>query len=128
NGIAYHEAGNYLLAVRVPGLIKIPLDNPAAFTPVEMDTKIPGADGIVFMADGSLVVVSNVLGRVYKIESRDDFATAQATGVFETGNVNPTTVAARGDEAYVLYAHLNSDEALISSFPIQRVAFDSAAE
>jgi hypothetical protein len=123
NGIAYDEAGNSLIAVRVPGLIKIPLDNPAAFTPVEMDTKISGEDGITFIGDNVLAAVSNDTGRVYRIESQDDFASAQATGMFETGLVNPTTVALRNGDPYVLYAHLNEDVNPITEFPIQKVNF-----
>jgi hypothetical protein len=128
NGIVYHESGDYLLAVRVPGLIKIPIGNPAGFTEVEMPTEIPGADGIVLLTDNTLAVVSNKLGRVYRIESGDDWATAQATAMFETGPVNPTTVAVRDGEAYVLYAYLNSDEDLIETFPIVRVEWGEERE
>jgi sugar lactone lactonase YvrE len=122
NGIAYNETGNYLIAVRVPGLIKISLDNPS-FTPVENLMPIAGEDGIVFTDDSTLAVVSNKLGHVYRVESNDQFTTAQVTGMFDTGLVNPTTVAAYGTDAYVLYAHLNAEETTLSEFPIQKVIF-----
>jgi sugar lactone lactonase YvrE len=123
NGIVYHPQGDYLLAVRVPGLIKIPLSNPAAFTPVEIGMEIPGEDGLVLIDERTLVVVSNVQGRVYRIESDDDFTTGRVTGVFETGPVFPSTVAVRGSDVYVLHAHLNAEETPVTEFPIQRVDF-----
>jgi outer membrane protein assembly factor BamB len=126
NGIAYNEAGNYLVAVRVPGLIKIPLDNPASFTEVALDTEIPGEDGIVFVDGRTLAVVSNDLGRVFRVESDDEFVTARASGVFETGQVFPTTAAVRDGLVYVLYAQLNQDENPVSEFPIQQVTFTDA--
>lgn len=123
NGIDYHAEGNYLIAVVVPRLIKIPLDNPAAFTPVEFEPPIPGEDGILLVDERSLAVVSNVQGRVYLLESDDDFATATSNFTFETGNVNPTTLAMRDGEIYVLYAQLNANEP-VTDYPIQRVPFN----
>lgn len=128
NGIVYHEAGDYLLAVRVPDVIKIPLSNPTAFTPVEAGMEFVGADGLVLLDDSTLVVVTNNPAGVYRLESSDDFATAQITGTFEPGNVFPTTVANRDGEAYVLYAQLNAQEQTITEFPIQRVTFEDALE
>lgn len=130
NGIDYNAAGDYLVAVRVPGLIKIPVGNPAGMTPVEMDVEIPGEDGITFLDDGTLAIVSNIQGRVYRVESGDEFATAQLSGLFETGEVFPTTVAVRNGEAYVLHAYLNQQQTPRSEFPIQHVMFEdmTAAE
>lgn len=125
NGIAYNAAGDYLLAVRVPDLIKIPLSDPTAFTVVSVGTPLAGADGIVFLdeAETTLAVVSNVLGTVYQLNSQDEWATAAVTGSFNTGLVQPTTVAARDGSAYVLYSYLNEEEDILSEFPIQRAGF-----
>lgn len=126
NGIAYRQsdAGDYLIAVLVPGLIKIPLANPAAFTDVTLDQPLGREDGIVFLEDGSLAVVNNTDGIVYRVESTDDFVTASVTGEFKTGGVFPTTVAARGNNAYVLYSQLNQDRTNLDSFPVQLAAFE----
>lgn len=123
NGIAYNAEGDYLVAVRVPDLIKIPLDNPAAFTTVQFDTPLVGADGIAFLDERTLVVVTNNPAHVYRLESDDEFASARATGMYEPGNVFPTTVTVRDGVPYVLYAQLNAEERAISEFPIQRVNF-----
>lgn len=124
NGIAYHEPSNALIAVRNPDLIRIPLANPASFTTVQLDDELVNADGIIFLNDRTLVVVTNDPAHVYRIESEDQFESGQTTGEFAPGNVFPTTVAARNGEAYVLYAQLNAEQRTISEFPIQRVTFD----
>jgi len=126
NGIAYHKAGNYLLAVLKPGLIKIPLTNPKAFTEVALDQPLGNEDGIVFLDDKTLAVVANQQGKVYRVETSDDFNTAKVTGAFETGNVFPTTAAARDGVVYVLYTYNNQEKELISLFPIQKVTFTAA--
>lgn len=123
NGIVYHEEGDYLIAVRVPDLIKIPLASPTEFTTVQLDTPLVGADGLVFTDPNTLVVVTNNPPHVYQLVSEDDFASARITGTFEPGNVNPTTVAARDGQAYVLYAYLNAEKTTLTDFPIVRAAF-----
>ncbi len=123
NGITYNEAGNYLIAVLVPGLIKIPLDNPGGFTQVALDMDIPNEDGIVFIDDRTLAVVSNALGTVFRVESDDDFESARVTGAFEVGPVFPTTAAIRNGDVYVLHAQINQQQNVIAEFPIQRVEF-----
>jgi sugar lactone lactonase YvrE len=125
NGIAYHETGNYLIAVLKPGLIKIPLDNPQGFTPVTVE-KLGNEDGIIFLNDSTLAVVENMKGQVFRVESEDDWVTAKVTGMFETGNVLPTTVAARNGTAYVLYSFNNAEKEVVAEFPIQRVDFGAA--
>lgn len=125
NGIVYHEVGNFLIAVQMPYLIKIPLENPAAFTRINVAQLFPGADGLVLLNESTLVVVTNNPAKVFRLETEDAFASAVVTGIFETGNVNPTTAAVRDGEAYVLYAQLNAEEQTITDFPIQRVMFEA---
>ncbi len=127
NGIVYHEGGNFLIAVQMPYLIKIPLENPAGFVRIETAQTFPGADGLVFLNESTLVVVTNNPAKVYRLESADAFVSATVTGIFETGNVNPTTAAVREGEAYVLYAQLNAEEQTVVDFPIQRVLFEDVA-
>jgi hypothetical protein len=126
NGIAYNEEGNFLIAVLVPGLIKIPLDDPTNFTDVGLANPLGNLDGIVFLDENTLAVVNNREGKVLRLESSDGFASAQVTGTFATGNVFPTTVAARDGAAYVLYAQLNSEETSVTEFPIVHANFGDA--
>jgi len=123
NGLEYQAEGDYILAVLVPGLIKIPVANPAGFTEVIMDTPIPGEDGLLILDARSVAVASNDQGSVYRLESSDDFATAFIADRFETGPMFPTTLALAGDEPYVLYSQLNAQEETRVTFPIQRVIF-----
>ncbi len=123
NGIVYDEASDSLIAVRVPDLIKIPLASPYQFTTVQLDKSLVGADGLVFTDDNTLVVVTNNPPHVYQVVSDDEFASARITGTFEPGNVNPTTVAARDGQAYVLYSYLNAERTTLTDFPIVRAAF-----
>ncbi|MBK8020781.1 MAG: SMP-30/gluconolactonase/LRE family protein [Chloroflexi bacterium] len=127
NGIEYHPTGDYLLAVRGTDLIKIRLDNPADFTVVEIDHEFVGADGLLLLDDTTLVVVTNSPAHVYRLESDDDFDSAEITGEFEPGPVFPTTAAERSGEAYVLYAQLNAETDSVAEFPIQRVTFEAPA-
>jgi DNA-binding beta-propeller fold protein YncE len=123
NGLEYHEEGDYIIAVLVPELIKIPIANPYSFNRVTMDTPIPGEDGLLILDERTVLVASNDQGSVYKLESNDDFATAFVAGRFETGPMFPTTLALAEGEPYVLYAQLNAQEETREVFPIQHVTF-----
>lgn len=125
NGIAYHAPGNALIAVRGTDLIKIPVDNPDAFITVTLERPLVGADGIVFLDETTLAVVTNNPPNVFRLESDNNFDSAQVTGVFEPEQVFPTTVAERDGEAYVLYSHLNAERSTVVDFPIQHVMFEA---
>ncbi len=114
NGIVYHPNG-YLLASRANGYVKIPVDDPASFTAVEMPDAV-GADGMILLDDTTLITVYR--GRVLRIESADNFATAAITGEFSAPG---TTVAARGDEVYLVNANFNNPQA--ESYPLTKVVF-----
>lgn len=124
NGIVYHAPSDSLLAVRLPDVIQIPLANPTDFARVQVDAQFIGADGLVLLDDQTLVVVTNNPAQVYRLASGDDFASAQVTGMFDPGDVFPTTVAARDGEAYVLYAQLNAQQEPREEFPIVRAEFE----
>jgi sugar lactone lactonase YvrE len=125
NGIVFHEASASLIAVRVPELIVIPLANPTEFITLSLEEDLPNADGLALLDDSTLVAVNNSEpAMVYRIESQDNFATAQITGQLDPGDVFPTTIAIRDGEAYVLHAQLDRDEASTSTFPIERVVFE----
>lgn len=123
NGIDYHPTGDFLIAVRGTDLIKIPLANPGGFSIIQADTELVGADGIVLLDESTLAVVTNNPPRVFRLETANQFDSAQVTGIFEPGPVFPTTVASRDGVPYVLYAQLNAEERTVTDFPIQRVTF-----
>jgi sugar lactone lactonase YvrE len=124
NGIDYNPDG-YLVAVRAPGLIRIPLDDPQNFRDLRSKWDYSGADGLHFLPDGNLLVVSNSQGKVFAIASDDQYQSATPIGRFDTGTVFPTTVAARGEEIYVLYAHLDKMGNNFNDFRIVRVKFSA---
>ena len=105
NGIVYH-AGGYLLVVAEANLYKVPLADPAATTQVMVAEPVPGQDGVVWAADGRLVVVSNSADapRVVALTTTDDWATAQRAGV-ATVSGQATTAAAVGDDIWAVHPH-----------------------
>ncbi len=103
NGIEYHAAG-YLLVVAGPLLFKVPVANPAGTTQVQVATPVPGQDGIVWAADGTLAAVSNSEQQVVKLTSSDDWATARRSGVAMLAG-QATTAAAVGDDIWAVHPH-----------------------
>jgi sugar lactone lactonase YvrE len=103
NGIEFHPNG-YLLVVAGQLVFKVPLANPGGTTPVTVAEPVPGQDGIVWAADGTLAVVSNSGQQVVKLRSSDDWATAQRAGV-ATLVGQATTGAAVGDDIYAVHPH-----------------------
>lgn len=103
NGIVVHPEG-YLLVAGGTTLWKIPLDDPDGASQVTLPEAVPGQDGMVWMADGRLAIVSNSENRVVALTSADDWATAELAGVapYET---QATTAATIGDNIYVIHPH-----------------------
>jgi sugar lactone lactonase YvrE len=126
NGIAYHDAGNFLVAVQGRDLIKIPLDNPSDFAVIETGESLAGQDGLAFLDENTLVIASFSGGRVYRIESEDEFVTGSLTGTAVIGSVTPTTLANVDGSAYVLHSYLQAANSSVSEYPIQLVVFEEA--
>jgi len=108
NGIVVKDG--YLLVDKMNdgSLFKVPLDKPEKFTEVKMKDAMPGADGMLWGPDGSLIVIaSGNLNKVLKLTSSDNWATATLSGSAETGNVFATTGTMRDGKVYVLYAMLH---------------------
>ncbi len=112
NGIVYHPDGYLLVAKYNEGvLFKIPVENPADFTTVELDTELFGADGLVLQEDGTLVVVTNNIltgepGNVYFITSDDDWTSAQVVSVVSTADQGTTATELDG-AVYVLFGQMD---------------------
>jgi sugar lactone lactonase YvrE len=114
NGIAYQNSGFLIVGFSAQNkLIRIPVNNPSAYTEVQLDAPVQGPDGLLVSKDGKqLVVVSNAggsaAGRVSFFASKDKFQTGTLTENFPTGPVFPTTATGDGKSVYVLYAYLNT--------------------
>lgn len=103
NGIVHHPSG-FLLVAGGSTLYKVPVDNPAATSPVTVPEAVEGQDGLVWMPDGRLAITSNSQSRVVALRSNDEWATAEIAGVgaFEGQG---TTAAVVGDDLYVSHPH-----------------------
>lgn len=129
NGIVVKD--NYLLVAKDNDgtLFKVPLDDPKKFSQVAIDGTYPGADGLLWADDGSLVLIANgQTNKVLKLTSDDDWASAKVAGTFDTGQVFATTGKEINGDIYVLYAMLHvvfNPEAKqqINIFEIHKVMF-----
>lgn len=120
NGIVYHDGG-YLLVVGLGSgsLYKIPVDDAAVATEVELAEPIAGGDGMVWTSDGRLAVVSNSTSTVIALTSDDDWATAQVAGTAGFSGQG-TTAAVAGDEVWVVKPHFADQDPP----SIERVSFN----
>ena len=118
NGIIIKD--NFLLVTKYnEGLLfKIPLDKPEAFTQVNLKESFPGADGLLWAPDGSLVLIANNsshggtvetvnTNKIIKLSSSDNWASAVVVKVVETGEVFATTGVVRDGQIYTLYSMLH---------------------
>lgn len=89
-------------------LFKVPLNDPSKFTQVAMSETFPGADGLIWAADGSLIVIANMnTNKVIKFTSTDNWASATVAGSSDTGQVFATTGVNRGGDIYAINAMLH---------------------
>jgi sugar lactone lactonase YvrE len=136
NGIEYgNNKGGYLLVAHSAQnkIVKIPVDNPAALTTVQLNTSIVSPDGLLLSKNNKeLIIVNNTVqfpgSKVMSFESSNSWATATNTGdEFSTGIVYPTTLTSDGKTEYVLYSYIHF---LFGGFPqanftIQPLPFSS---
>ena len=115
NGIVVKD--DYLLVAKFnEGLLfKVPLDEPEKFTQVNIKETFPGADGLLWASDGSLIVIGNATihggtpgatDKTYKLSSADNWASAEIVNTVDAETVAPTTGVVRDGEIYVLYSML----------------------
>ena len=103
NGIVVHPDG-YLLVAGGETLWKVPLGSPDESAPVALPEAVPGQDGMVWMTNGSLAIVSNSSNRVVALTSSDGWMTAQLAGV-ASYEIQATTAAVAGDDVYLIHPH-----------------------
>lgn len=106
NGIIYHPDGYLVVAKSEDGvLFRVPLEDPTAFTQIEVDAEFLGADGLVLTEDGNLIVVTNTNG-IFSLSSDDGWASATVDAELPSGDEFPTTATVRDGVVYVLDAQL----------------------
>lgn len=108
NGLVYHPDGYLIVAKGDSGdLFKIPTDDPTQISEIEVAEPVIGADGLVLLPDGQLVIVTNNVeaftSEVRLFESSDDWASATQVSVTPTESIVATTATLWGDDVYVLY-------------------------
>lgn len=127
NGIQYHPGGYLLAAVAgADKLFRIPLDNPAGLTEVQLPEPI-SIDGITLESDGNVVVAAPFAPAVIRLTSRDDWMSTQIVTRREVAATDTTTnTTIRDGVVYALNAHfaqMNGPEP-VSAFEIFRVGSD----
>lgn len=135
NGIEYSNSqGGYLLVghTALARIIKIPVDNPAAFTIVQFPPSLISPDGLLLSKNSKeLIVVNNTAqfpgSNVMSFETTNNWATATSTEAFDTGTVYPTTLTSDGKTEWVLYSyiHLLFGNVYHENFTIQPLPFTS---
>jgi sugar lactone lactonase YvrE len=103
NGIVHHADG-YLLVIGSNNIYTVPVANPGATMQVSLTEPVAGADGLTWMADGRLAVISNSSSSVVALTSTDGWVSAQAAGVARFEG-QATTGAAVGSDIYVVQPH-----------------------
>ena len=104
NGIVYHQSGYLLVADSFAGdIYKVPVNAPASFTKVKLPEQPAGADGLVWNAhDSCLIVVRNDKSQqVVAFRSADNWVTATLDGRGKFG-AQGTTAAMGSDGVYVV--------------------------
>ncbi|GAA3505056.1 SMP-30/gluconolactonase/LRE family protein [Streptomyces prasinosporus] len=113
NGIVHHPDG-YLLVVRYDtgAIFRIPLDRPQDFREVDLEQRVPGADGMALAPDGTLWAATNTIRStgidgVFRLRSDDGWRTGRTLSAQASPEAAPTTVAITPSGGYVLSSNLN---------------------
>lgn len=111
NGIAYHPQGFLITVNNATGaILKVDVNNPANVTKVKINQLFPGADGLLWDAQGNLILVQNEGNdKANQVVSTDGWVTAKvkaATSILDRFQY-PTTGVMQGSKIYLLNAKLN---------------------
>lgn len=112
NGIDYDPRGFLLVShLAKQQILKFPIDDPDAYSVVDIPVQLYSPDGIYLKNPNELIVVGNDFGgenaSVQTFRTRDKWESAILTDEFATPGVFPTTVTVKRNSPYVLYAHLD---------------------
>ncbi len=108
NGIVAAPDGT-LIVIGGSHLYRLKPGDPAEMNEIGLPAPIEGADGMVFLPDGRLAVVSNSKNRVVLLASRDDWynATAAGSASFQS---RATTAAVAEGALYVVHGHFDDPD------------------
>lgn len=112
NGIEWHPDGYLIIADSTNGrFYKLATASGSDADMIAVPEALPGADGIVWHANGALAVIQNspTDGRVTLLRSDDGWLSAQISGV-ATHSGQATTGAAVGGEIYSVQPHFAGQE------------------
>lgn len=133
NGIEYSNSNQgYLLVAHTAlnKILKIPINNPAALTTVQLSPAIVSPDGLLLSKNSKeLIVVNNTVqfpgSKVMSFVTNNSWTSAASTEEFSTGIVYPTTVTSDGKTEWVLfsYIHLLFGNVYRETFTIQPLPF-----
>lgn len=111
NGIVAHPDGYLIIGSSPNRLFKIPLDEPELI-PIELADEIifNVTDGMIFLPDGDLVMVTFPASIIYQLHSDDDWASAALVALSKGhGYYWATAVTHRDENVYALYSHLDHE-------------------
>lgn len=109
NGLVYDPSGFLIVAKYNEGVFfKIPVSNPSQFTEIKLDSKIVGADGLLWGENGKLIVIANAgTNKVFELSSSDGWDSAKIESEVAAGEVFPTTGIKVGKNYFYLHSMLN---------------------
>ncbi|MEJ7736343.1 MAG: hypothetical protein WKF97_02855 [Chitinophagaceae bacterium] len=131
NGIVWSPKGFLIVAHNTDGnLYKVDIKDPTKITRIQIKTFFPGADGLLWDSEGSLVLVQNKgIHKIFRLASTDNWASAEVKASTKAADRfhQPTTAAMKKNDIYVLNSKMNelSDPTLPPSkeFSLQVVRF-----
>lgn len=112
NGIEYDPRGFLLVAHSYSNrLLKFPIDEPAAYTEVNLSDPLFAPDGIYLKSPNELLVANNAwgteAGQVQVLKTRDTWETANLEEVYPQPESFPSTVTLRRGVPYVLNSYIH---------------------
>jgi sugar lactone lactonase YvrE len=133
NGIEYDLRGFLLVSfISRNQVVKIPVDQPADYSIVQLDAALNRPDGMLLSKDGRQLAVANnaggsAEGKVLTFLSDDAWQSGRLSTSFPTGAVFPTTLTGTGRQVYVLHAYLNRSAVGQDTFTIQEVPLQKSS-
>ena len=135
NGITYHPNGFIIVShYETKTLYKIDIKVPKKMQKIEVKNNvINGVDGMLLTNSKTLYVVNNNFSGVdsgngvYKLQSTDNWKTAEVVKSMLTGTTSPTSLTQKEDDVYLLHSKIlymfggSNEES--KSFEIEKISF-----
>ncbi|MGC3938958.1 hypothetical protein ACOTTU_14240 [Roseobacter sp. EG26] len=114
NGIVVHPDGYLLVAKKSDGSIfRVPLEDPASFEKVTIDTSLRAPDGLVLVDDRTLLAITNRAGDTvgnafHLLRSENGWASAKSLGTTAASDSYPTTGVIVDGRMVVTHGYLHT--------------------